>query len=170
MKNSFSFLIALFILSSGCTQETGKLEDYMNAWASQEKFNGSVLVVHKGKLLLDKGYGYRNFDNNMNHDKNSIFQIGSITKQFTSAVILKLQEEGKLKVTDKLSKYFPRFPKADSITIEHLLTHTSGIYSYTNDPVFMVAEVSKPADRNKMMGLFKDKPLEFSPGTKVVIN
>ena len=166
MKNSFSFLIALFILSSGCTQETGKLEDYMNAWASQEKFNGSVLVVHKGKLLLDKGYGYRNFDNNMNHDKNSIFQIGSITKQFTSALILKLQEEGKLKVTDKLSKYFPRYPKADSITIEHLLTHTSGIYSYTNDPVFMVAEVSKPADRNKMMGLFKDKPLEFSPGTK----
>ena len=98
--------------------------------------------------------------------KNSIFQIGSITKQFTATVILKLQEENKLKVTDKLSQYFPDYPKGDSITIEQLLTHTSGIYSYTSDHVFMQHEVSKPADRQKMMALFKDKPLQFSPGTK----
>jgi len=91
--------------------------------------------------------------------------LGSINKQFTSAVILKLQEEKKLNVQDKLSKYFPGYPKGDSITIENLLLHTSGIYNYTNDQNFMTNEVSKPATREKIMALFKDKPLDFSPGT-----
>ena len=76
-----------------------------------------------------------------------------------------MQEEKKLNVSDKLSKYFPGYPKGDSVTIEHLLTHTSGIYSYTNDPTFMANEVSKPASREKMMALFRDRPFDFSPGT-----
>ena len=60
---------------------------------------------------------------------------------------------------------FPVIPKGDSITIEHLLTHTSGIYSYTNDRNFMANEVTKPANREMIMALFKDKPFDFSPGT-----
>ncbi|MEP6950366.1 MAG: serine hydrolase domain-containing protein, partial [Ginsengibacter sp.] len=99
------------------------------------------------------------------NNEQTIFQLGSITKQFTSAVILKLQEEKKLSVSDKLSKYFPKYPKGDSITIEQLLTHTSGIYNYTNDQNFMANEITKPATREMMMALFKDKPLDFSPGT-----
>ncbi|MEP6711533.1 MAG: serine hydrolase [Ferruginibacter sp.] len=94
-----------------------------------------------------------------------MFQLGSITKQFTSAIILKLQGEKRLSVSDKISKYFPGFPKGDSITIQQLLTHTSGIYNYTNDEKFMANEITKPANREKMMALFKDKPLDFSPGT-----
>ena len=79
---------------------------------------------------------------------------------------MKLQEEKKLNVTDKLSKYFLDYPKGDSITLEQLLTHTSGIYSYTSDEAFMSNEVSKPSNRGKMMALFKDKSLQFSPGTQ----
>ena len=129
------------------------------------KFNGSALVAKNGVLLLNKGYGYRNAADKAVNTEQTIFQLGSITKQFTSAVILRLQEEKKLNISDKLSKYFPGYPKGDSITIQQLLTHTSGIYNYTNDGKFMENEVTKPANREMMMALFKDKPLDFSPGT-----
>jgi len=164
MKKSFLFIPCLFLFASCFTQDAGKLDELISTWSNQYKFNGTVLVSHKGKILLDKGYGLRNASDKTPNDQSSIFQIGSITKQFTAAVILKLQEEKKLNVADRLSKYFADYPKGDSITIEHLLTHTSGIYSYTSDPAFMQNEVTKPADRQKMMALFKDKPLKFSPG------
>lgn len=166
MKKSFLFIVIIFVFQSCISQDAAKLEELMSTYAQQYKFNGAVLVSHKGKILLDKGYGLRNASDNILNDKNSIFQIGSITKQFTATVILKLQEEKKLNVKDKLSKYFPDYPKGDSITLEQLLTHTSGIYSYTSDETFMSNEVSKPADRQKMMALFKDKPLRFSPGAQ----
>jgi CubicO group peptidase (beta-lactamase class C family) len=70
-----------------------------------------------------------------------------------------------LSVTDKISKYFRDFPKGDSITIKELLTHTSGIYNYTNDEIFMKNEITKPKAREQMMALFEHKPLDFSPGT-----
>jgi len=118
-----------------------------------------------GKILLDKGYGFRNANDKIPNDPTSIFQLGSITKQFTSAIILKLQDEKKLSVQDKLSKYFPKYPKGDSITIEQLLSHTSGIYNYTNDGNFMANEITKAASREKIMALFENKPFDFSPGT-----
>lgn len=166
MKKPLLFSLPLFLVTICVSQDVAKLEELMSAYASQYKFNGAVSVSYKGKVLLDKGYGLRNAGDKTPNDQKSIFQIGSITKQFTATVILRLQEEKKLNVADKLSKYFPGYPNGDSITIEHLLTHTSGIYSYTSDPAFMQNEVSKPADRQKMMTLFKDKPLQFSPGTK----
>jgi CubicO group peptidase (beta-lactamase class C family) len=166
MKKPLLFFIPLLLITFCFSQDVAKLEELMSAYSNQYKFNGSVLVTYKGKILLDKGYGLRNAGDKTANDQNSIFQIGSITKQFTATVILKLQEEKKLNVADKLSKYFPDYPKGDSITVEQLLTHTSGIYSYTSDPAFMQNEVSKPADRQKMMALFKDKPLQFSPGTQ----
>lgn len=78
---------------------------------------------------------------------------------------LKLQAQNKLSVSDKLSKYFPDYPKGDSITIKELLTHTSGIYNYTSDKNFMKNEITKPKTREQMMALFENKPLDFSPGT-----
>ncbi len=168
MKKQLSAFICLFFLCTGCFSQDipAKLDELIDAYAKQYKFNGAVLVAHNGKILLNKGYGLRNATGKIPNDQNSIFQIGSITKQFTATVILKLQEEKKLTVSDKLIKYFPDYPKGDSITILQLLTHTSGIYSYTSDPVFMEHEVSKPSDRKKMMALFKDKPLQFSPGSQ----
>ncbi len=130
------------------------------------KFNGSVLVEKNGVILLNKGYGYSDVASKTPNDEQTIFQLGSITKQFTSAVILKLQGEKKLNVSDKLSKYFPNYPKGDSITIQELLTHTSGIYNYTNDRDFMKDGATKPATREKMIALFMNKPLDFSPGTE----
>lgn len=158
-----SVLCLVFIAGA---QDTGsKIDSLITAYARSNQFNGSALVSQKGTILINKGYGYRNAAGKIPNDAQSIFQLGSITKQFTGAVILKLQEEKKLSVSDKLSKFFPTYPKGDSITIEQLLTHTSGIYSYTNDDNFMSTEVAKPHSREQMMSLFKDKPLDFSPGS-----
>jgi CubicO group peptidase (beta-lactamase class C family) len=165
MKKIFLLVASLCIVLLSCSQQDDKLDTLINAYAKLYKFNGSALVAKNGVILLNKGYGYRNAADKVWNNEQSIFQLGSITKQFTSAVILKLQEEKKLNVSDKLNKYFPGYLKGDSITIEQLLTHTSGIYNYTNDGNFMANEVTKPASREKIMALFKDKPLDFSPGT-----
>jgi CubicO group peptidase (beta-lactamase class C family) len=164
MKKIFVLVAVLFVVHFSFAQGD-KLDALIDAYAKLYKFNGSALVAKNGVILLNKGYGYRNATDKVANNEQTIFQLGSVTKQFTSAVILKLQEEKKLSVSDKLSKYFPGYPKGDSITIEQLLTHTSGIYNYTNDGKFMANEVTKPANREMMMALFKDKPLDFSPGS-----
>lgn len=164
------YLIAFVALCSSLisfSQDlTARLDTLLQAYTDQHKFNGTVLVSKGGTVLLDKGYGYRNVANRVMHDKNSVFQIGSVTKQFTTAIILKLQAEKKLNVQDHISKYFPQYPKGDSITIENLMLHTSGIYNYTNNGEFMKNEITKPANKEKMMAMFQDKPLDFSPGTR----
>lgn len=144
---------------------SAKLDTLVMAYVKTYKFNGSVLVAKDGKLLLNKGYGLRNATTGTLNTENSIYQIGSVTKQFTATIIQKLQEEKKLHIQDKISKFFPGFPKGDSITIEQLLTHTSGIFSYTSDREFMSTDLSKPRSRDQMMALFSNKPLQFSPGT-----
>ncbi len=164
MKKIF-FLVAVLCIVHFSFAQDDKLDALIDAYAKLYKFNGSALVAKNGIILLNKGYGYRNATVKVANNEQTIFQLGSVTKQFTSAVILKLQDEKKLSVSDKLSKYFPGYPKGDSITIEQLLTHTSGIYNYTNDGKFMVNEVTKPANRDMMMTLFRDKPLDFSPGS-----
>lgn len=166
MKKLVILITSFCIVLAGFSQDiTAKLDTLVSTYAGLHKFNGSVLVAKKGTILLDKGYGYRNATNKVLNDEKTIYQLGSVTKQFTAAIILKLQEEKKLDVKDKLSKYFPAYPKGDSITIEELLTHTSGIYNYTNNADFMAKEVTNPSNREKIMALFKDKPLDFSPGT-----
>ena len=144
-----------------------KMDEYLDAANSVYKFNGSALVAQHGRIILQKGYGYKNVATQALNDTNSIYQIGSITKQFTATVILKLQEEGKLSVHDKLDKYFPQFLYGNDVTIEHLLTHTSGIYNYTNDiDDNDSAIVSNPVSKYRVLDLIFNKPLDFPPGTE----
>jgi CubicO group peptidase (beta-lactamase class C family) len=166
MKKIMILVLVLCRVFAVIAQDAGsKIDSLISAYAKLDKFNGTALVARNGNILLNKGYGYRNVAGKVLNNEQSIFQLGSITKQFTAAIILKLQEENKLSVSDKLSKFFPDYPKGDSITIKQLLTHTSGIYNYTNDGNFMATETSKPHSKEQMMVLFKDKPLDFSPGT-----
>ncbi len=166
MKRITMLAAMLCVMHAGLCQDAGsKIDTLISAYAKLYRFNGAALVAKNGTILLNKGYGYRNADDKVLNDDKTIFQLGSITKQFTAAVILQLQKQKKLALSDKLSKYFPGYPKGGSITIQQLLTHTSGIYNYTNDEKFMENEITKPATREKMMALFQDKPLDFSPGT-----
>ena len=125
-----------------------------------------MLVQKDGRTVLRKGYGMANLELGVPASPENVFEIGSITKQFTAAAILLLQERGKLRVEDPITKYLPDFPAhGQTVTIENLLTHTSGIPSYTGLPEWFphIREDMKPAD---VAALFRDKPLEFNPGER----
>ncbi len=167
MKKLVFLFISTVALLNGYSQSTGeKLDQYLQAANQYAGFNGCALVAKDGKILLEKGYGLRNAATQTPHDANSIFQIGSVTKQFTATLILKLQQQGKLNVTDKLSKYFPEYQYADKISIENLLTHTSGIDNYTNDTDYMKNHVTETLPQQTFWNMIKDKPLDFEPGEK----
>lgn len=173
MKNFKDILFIIFLTAKFFTANAQvdsipqKLDEYLVAANKVNRFNGNVLIAQQGKILLQKSYGYKNFATHASNDSNTIFQIGSVTKQFTAAVILKLQEEGKLSVNDKLDTYFPQFKYAREITIENLLTHTSGIYNYTNDiDAGDSAIVCKPADKQLALGIMFKHKLDFKPGTQ----
>jgi CubicO group peptidase (beta-lactamase class C family) len=120
-------------------------------------------------VLFRRAYGRACVEHEVPATPETKYRIGSITKQFTAAAILKLQEQGKLSVQDKLSKFIPDFPRGDEVTVHHLLTHTSGIHSYTNSPGFLsVATVEvKPEE---LIQSFKNDRFDFAPGQKFLYN
>ena len=170
--NSFKYLLLVILLSANFftakAQDdsiTQKLDEYLLVANKENRFNGNALIAQNGKILLQKSYGYQNFANHVLNDSNTIFRIASITKQFTAVVILKLQEEGKLSVNDKLDKYFPQFKYAREITIKNLLTHTSGIYNYTKDiDASDSAIVCHPVDQQLVTDIIFKHKLDFKPG------
>jgi CubicO group peptidase (beta-lactamase class C family) len=107
------------------------------AIAAGESPGLQVAVFKDGRPLLVKSYGSANLEQHVPATNDSVFRVGSITKQFTAVALLLLAEEGKLSLQDKLSKYYPNFPRANDITLEQMLHHTSGIYNYTSDPNFV---------------------------------
>src|ERR1700761_4385747 len=121
----------LFALYVCCIANTGivyaqknypqLLNDYMQAQVNANDFNGAVLVAVKGQVIYQKAFGYADREWNQPNTPDTKFEIGSLTKQFTAAAILQLAEEHKLNLTDKLSAYFPGYPKGDSVTIHMLL-------------------------------------------------
>lgn len=129
----------------------------------------AVLVAQDGKILLETGFGYADIEKGVPVSGETKFRIGSITKQFTAAAILKLAEQGKLKLHDPLIKYIPDFPKGKDVTIRSLLTHTSGIHSYTSDPRFM-ERVTKPIATKDLINEIKKYEYDFEPGTNWAYN
>jgi CubicO group peptidase (beta-lactamase class C family) len=125
----------------------------------------SLLVARNGTILYQKGWGVANRDAKAAFTPDTVSRIGSVTKQFTAAAILLLQERGKLAVTDPVSKFFPDFPRGDVITLHHLLTHTSGIHNYTDKPDFYDT-VTLPATTGEMIDRFRNDPPDFAPGAK----
>ncbi|GEO07669.1 serine hydrolase [Segetibacter aerophilus] len=165
-RASLIVIVTVFFFNQAFAQSVQeKLDAYMQALTKYAGFNGSVLVAKGGDILLEKGYGFRNADAGTIHDANSVFQIGSVTKQFTSSIILRLASEGKLSLKDTLSKYFPEYQYAKKITIENLLNHVSGIYNYTQNADFMQNHVTEPLSQTSFWGMIKDKPLNFEPGS-----
>ena len=137
---------------------------------NQKKASGIALLVSRnGEILYKKGFGFADIQGNRPINADTKFRIGSITKQFTAAAILRLQEDGKLTVNDKLSKFFPDFPRAGEVTIHHLLTHVSGIHSYTSKSDF-IAKVVNPITEKELIEYFKNDPYDFNPGEKFLYN
>lgn len=126
----------------------------------------AVLVAQGGKILFEKGCGMADLEHHVPViPQTTSFRIASVTKQFTASAILKLQEEGKLSANDKLSKYIPDFPRGDEVTLRHLLTHTSGIHNYTDEPDFL-SRVTNATTTEAIIEEIKKCPYDFEPGAK----
>ena len=126
----------------------------------------AALVAEKGQIIYNKAFGMANLELNIPMQPDMVFRIGSITKQFTAVAILQLMEQGKLSLQDDITKFIPDYPtQAYTITIEHLLTHTSGIKSYTSITDYF-NNVRKDMKPEEVIDLFKNQPMEFAPGTK----
>lgn len=128
---------------------------------------GAAVLVKKGdKVLLRKAYGLADVELGVPLRPEHIFRLGSVTKQFTSAAIMMLVDEGKLALGDDVRKYVPAYPKKSAtVTIEHLLTHTGGVPNYTEQPAFHKRS-REDLSHDELLATFKDVPLEFTPGEK----
>ncbi|HMI02390.1 MAG TPA: serine hydrolase [Pedobacter sp.] len=155
-------LTGSLVSPDGFAQDTTvlKIDQLIMAYQKLDKFTGTALVARKGQVILEKGYGYRDEQIKETNDAGTIFQIASVTKTFTATMVLKLAELHRLSLSDKLSKWYPAFPNSDKITIENLLSHTSGIFDHTRKDT--VIRLNTP---EKMMAFLAKNPLDFEPGT-----
>src|SRR5918994_1499038 len=118
--------------------KVAKIDELVKSYHGLRQFNGAVLVAEEGRVVFRKGYGMANMEWAFPVEPDTKFRLGSITKQFTSALVLQLVEQGKIKLDGKLSDYLPEYRKdtGGRITVHQLLNHTSGIPSYTGRPNF----------------------------------
>ena len=140
-----------------------QIDAFVDPYIESASFSGELFFSLRGEVLVDKGYGLANIEFSSPVTPNTKFYIGSISKSFTAAAILLLQERGKLNVADPVDRFIAGFPNGNRITIHNLLTHTSGIPDFLRFPDFF--ELSrKPYRPEEVVNLFRDKPLMFKPG------
>lgn len=138
------------------------------AVVSEQRTPGvSIAIVKGGRPLLIKGYGFADLENDVPATAETVYRIGSVTKQFTAAAILRLAEQGKLSLDDTLQRFLPTFPsQGHRVTIRHLLNHTSGIRSYTSLGVRWQRVIRNDLAPDSMIALFASEPFDFKPGAQ----
>lgn len=149
--------------SEAVNKEASNIDAYMQILSSNGMFTGTILVAQKGNIVINKSYGMANYELGVPNTPDTKYRIGSLTKQFTAALVMTLQEKGLLNVNDPVSKYLPDYPNGGKITLHHLLTHASGIPSFTSFPDYFQT-MCLPTTVEDLIGRFRDKPLEFEPG------
>jgi CubicO group peptidase (beta-lactamase class C family) len=131
----------------------------------------AIAVVKEGKPVHIEGYGVANLEWDCPIRPDTVFRLASITKQFTATAIMLLEHQGKLRLDDSITIYLPDYPTHDrTITITHLLNHTSGIKSYTSLDIFVTDIAKKDMSPADLLAYFKNLPLEFEPGTRFLYN
>jgi CubicO group peptidase (beta-lactamase class C family) len=160
----------MFTFTSQAQKLNQKIDSLIQSEFKDSNGPGGVfLVSKKGKPVYKKAFGMANLELEIKLNTNSIFQIGSMTKQFTAIAILMLEEQGKLKITDPISKYIPSYLNGNMITIHHLLTHTSGIKDFTK--MKALSDIAqKEMTPAQMVDFFKNEPVDFAPGEKFDYN
>ena len=160
-------LNALVLAQTADDAQASKAIDELMAKAYPADGPGaSVIVIKEGRTLLRKGYGMADMELGVKVEPDMVFRLGSMTKQFTAVSILMLAEQGKLSLSDDMTKFFPDYPaNGRTVTVEQLLTHTSGIKSYTSIPAWR-SMWRKDMTVAELIDLFKNEPADFDPGTK----
>ena len=177
MKNFTSFntinlciLFTLFFTLSQAQSLESKIDKILRTQFKTNETGVSALVAKDGNVIYRKAFGKADLELDVDMTSKNVFEVGSITKQFTSVAILMLLEEGKLSLDDEITKFIPTYPtNGKKITIHHLLTHTSGIKSYTSMQRF--GEVMTIDETPlKFIDFFKNEPMDFDPGEKYLYN
>ena len=170
IKNTGAFLLIFGAFFSTFSQNLTKDIDAIISADYNENDPGIVLLVAKnGEMIYRNAFGKANLELNVNMKPENVFELASITKQFTAVAILMLEEQGKLKIEDPITKYIPDYPtKGKTITIHHLLNHTSGIKSYTSMNLQKMARVDRTPI--EIIEVFKNEPMDFDPGEKFLYN
>ncbi|MFB5285175.1 serine hydrolase domain-containing protein [Peribacillus sp. Hz7] len=145
--------------------EGSKVKEYMEEFSEEEKIDGSVLVFHRGKVILDQSYGLADKENKLPFKNDTLFPIGSITKSMTAVAILQLEEQGKLSISDLLSDYMPELPNADKITLHQLLNHSSGLTDFLEVDEIK-GDYTKAYSEKEIINSFKNRTLTSNPGEK----
>ncbi|WP_190246210.1 serine hydrolase [Gelidibacter gilvus] len=171
LKGFFAFAMTLMSVSSTIAQDfKNEVDDYLK---SEYPVNGpgvSFLVSKDGQPIYQKAFGMANLELNVPMTPNNVFEIGSMTKQFTAVSILILAEQGKLNLEDEITKYMPDYPtQGKKITIRHLLNHTSGIKSYTGMPNFKTRAKIDMTPK-ELIEVFKNESMDFEPGDQYKYN
>src|SRR5215470_17350228 len=166
-------VVVALLIGSGApiSAKSDKINDYVSAQMRQLHIPGlSLAIVRDGRIIKAQGYGFANLELKAGATKETVYEIGSNTKQFTAAAIMMLVEDGKVHLEDPITNYFPEAPEAwRTITIRHLLSHTSGIQNHVAVPHWMdvfktdLAFETSPA-RDELLKMFFKLPLEFQPG------
>src|SRR5262245_6311598 len=138
------------------------VDGYIQPFVEIKGFSGVVLIARRGDILVRKAYGMANYELGAPNTPQTKFHIASISKDFTAAAIMLLDERGLLNVNDTLDKYIPDYPKGNLITIQHLLIHTSGIPNANSLPDYD-AKSRLPLSLKAVIEMFKDLPLESQP-------
>ena len=168
MQRLIVILLAL-ATASAYGADPSQIDHLVSRYNEFGTFSGAVLVAEKGEVTFKKGYGLANREWEIPNETDTRFRLGSITKQFTAALILKLVEEGKVRLEAPLGQYIPNYPAtevADRVTVHQLLTHTSGIKSYTSMPKFAAGDSRDPSAPLDFVSYFADEPLDFEPGKR----
>ena len=167
LANVFVCLFSLTITATFAQPKAEKIDALIRQYVANRQFNGAILVADKGKILIKKGYGMANMEWNIPNTASTKFRLASLTKQFTAMLIMQLVEQRKLKLNGNVTDYLPDYPKAtgSKITIHHLLTHTSGIPSYSSFPKFIETMSRDPYTPTAFVKKFSGLPLEFEPGS-----
>src|SRR5215216_5171044 len=168
-------LVALsMMLAASCAAQarnsdqelTAKVDAYIDGLVKANRFSGSILVARDGRVLVSKGYGMADLEDEVPNTPQTRFRLGSITKQFTATAIMMLEERGKLSVQDSICKYVTDCPQAwQGVTIRHLLSHTGGVPNFTSFPDY-AKTMTQPTTIDALIARFKDRPLDFQPGER----
>jgi CubicO group peptidase (beta-lactamase class C family) len=165
-------VVALLVeLAASSSAKPDEIDHYITDQIQRLHIPGaSVAVVRNGRIVKAQGYGFANLELRTPAKKDTVYEIGSNTKQFTAAAIMMLVDDGKLRLDDSITKYFPEAPESwRGITLRHLLTHTSGIQNHVAVPHWLdvfrtnLAFETTPL-RDELLKMFFKLPLEFQPG------
>ena len=170
MKNircALVLVVHFFWAASSFAQDAARMEEVVQSYVRARTFAGAVLVARGSDVVLSKGYGAANLEWDIPNTPTTKFRLGSVTKQFTAAAILLLDERGKLTLDDPIGKHIPDAPAAwGKITIFNLLTHTSGIPNFTSLPDYASLKL-QDTPVAKTIASVRDKPLDFAPGERM---